>query len=88
MSRFCGCKERVKAASREIAGNHKALTAWSSLSIKLRGFEQDNHSLVEMLHFVSVINPIHVNISQPTKNLDFSSGNICKLEHEIYRHAE
>ena len=25
---FCGCKQRVKAASRGIAGNHKALTAW------------------------------------------------------------
>ena len=28
-----------------------------------------------------VINPIRVNISRPKKNLDLSSGNICKLEH-------
>ena len=81
MSRFCGCKERVKGASRKIAGNHKALTAWSSLSIKLRGFEQDNHFSRRNVKRFCVINPIHVNISQPTKNLDFSSGSICKLEH-------
>ena len=28
MSRFCGCKQRVKATSLEITGNRKALTAW------------------------------------------------------------
>ena len=35
-----------------------------------------------------VTNPTRVNISRLTKNLDLSSGNICKLENKIYRHAE
>ena len=40
--------------------------------------------LVELLRFsggLCAINPMHVNISRPTKNLDLSSRNICKLEH-------
>ena len=53
-----------------------------------RGFEQDNHFSRRNVKFFCVINPIHVDISRPIKHLDLSSGSICKLEHEIYRHAE
>ena len=51
------------------------------ISIRPRGFEQDNHFSRRNVKLFCVINPIHVNISRPIKHLDLSLGNICKLEH-------
>ena len=60
----------------------KLVKIMALISIRPRGLEQDITILViENVKLFCVINPIHVNISQPIKHLDLSSGNICKLEH-------
>ena len=59
----------------------KLLKIMALLSIRPRGFEQDNHFSRKNVKLFCVINPIHVNISRPIKNLNLSSGNVCRLEH-------
>ena len=61
----------------------KLLNIMALLLIKPRDSDQDNHFTRRTVawRFVRYINPINVNISRHTKNLDLSPGNICKLEH-------
>ena len=54
----------------------KLLKIMALLSIRPRGFEQDNHFRRKNVKLFCVINSIHVNICRAIKNLDLSSGDI------------